>query len=113
VKDDSISVEVQVEIINEAQRKKHKLKQKNAVTRSFTPLHWATYPFFVFGCRSSKGSSFCDYKRYKSAADGVELLLKAGANVDAKDSRGRTPLDWAAYHKKRDYDFIVFLFFFD
>ena len=36
-------------------------------------------------------------ERYKSAADGVELLLKAGANVDAKDSRGRTPLDWAAY----------------
>jgi len=76
IKDDSVSVEVQVEIISEAQRKKHKLKQKNAVTRSFTSLHWATY---------------------KSAAEGIELLLKAGANVDAKDSRGRTPLDWAAY----------------
>jgi hypothetical protein len=38
-----------------------------------------------------------DCTRYKGAADGVELLLKAGANVDAKDARGRTPLDWAAY----------------
>lgn len=38
-----------------------------------------------------------DTKRYKRAEDGVELLLKAGANVDAKDARGRTPLDWASY----------------
>lgn len=76
VKDNTIAVEVQVEIIRESQRKKNKLKHASAGTLSFTPLHWATY---------------------KSAADGVELLLKAGANVDAKDSRGRTPLDWAAY----------------
>jgi ankyrin repeat protein len=76
VKDNTISVEVQVEIIRESQRKKNKLKHTSAAACSFTPLHWATY---------------------KSAADGVELLLKAGANVDAKDTRGRTPLDWAAY----------------
>lgn len=27
----------------------------------------------------------------------AQLLLKNGANVDAKDHRGRTALHWAAY----------------
>lgn len=42
MKDNTISVEVQVEIIRESQRKKNKLKHSPA-TCSFTPLHWATY----------------------------------------------------------------------
>jgi len=75
VKDNTVTVEVQVEIIRESQRKKNKLKH-NSTTCAFTPLHWATY---------------------NHAEDGVELLLKSGADIDAKDARGRTPLDWASY----------------
>lgn len=37
----------------------------------------------------------------------VELLLKYGANPLAKDSEGRTPIDWLLNDNSRDFDVIV------
>ncbi|EFA79079.1 hypothetical protein PPL_07904 [Heterostelium album PN500] len=72
--DDSILIELQMEIINDFSRKKFK---DNISDWGLTLLHWVAY---------------------KGSYDGVRFLLSNGANPNVTDYKGRTPLDWCAYN---------------
>lgn len=36
----------------------------------------------------------------------TQMLLEHGANADAKDTKGRTPVDWSEWFNDRDYDLV-------
>ncbi|KYR00800.1 hypothetical protein DLAC_02853 [Tieghemostelium lacteum] len=72
--DDSIIIELQMEIINDYTKKKYK---DNISDWGISPLHWLSY---------------------KGSYEGVRVLLTNSANPNVMDSRGRTPLDWCAYN---------------
>ena len=43
------------------------------------------------------------FKRYPSSTRGVaELVIDSGADVNTKDDKGRTPLDWAILNKQTE-----------
>ena len=60
-----------------------KADPKAADAQKRTPLHWAVI-----------GAMYADKKQAASYADIAELLIAAGADVNAEDHYGNTPLDY-------------------
>ena len=55
----------------------------------------------VNGC-SKDTSTPLHYAGLRNWVDGAKILLKAGAKLDATDSAGKTPADWAKSHGSKD-----------
>ena len=54
--------------------------------RGRNSLHWA--------CEYAEGEGSCSDESIKNAMKVVGIVLKAGADYSAKDSKGRTPIEY-------------------
>jgi ankyrin repeat protein len=55
----------------------------------------------VNGCRKGTPTPL-HYAALRNWADGAKILVEAGAKLDAADSEGATPADWAKSHGRKD-----------
>jgi ankyrin repeat protein len=64
----------------------------------------ATRPSVETGCFMRDCRTYGETPFHRAAAFGTEqaiqLLLEAGADIDAKDANGDSPLSWASWHKR-------------
>lgn len=51
------------------------------------------------GVKSNMGMTMLHWAVWFNARDSVEALVRAGANVDARDALGKTPMDLAVERK--------------
>jgi ankyrin repeat protein len=69
-------------------------------------VHRVTRPSVETGCFMRDCRTKAETPLHRAAAFGteetIELLLAAGARVDAQDMNGETPLGWASWHGRPD-----------